>query len=162
MVYNKYLSVNNSIECKIINMIKKILFLINLFAGFVLQAQNLEKKIEIALQDFFSNDKVSVRIGKCEIIKSKVLTSSDTGFTGVVGEFYEPNNMVITFYEEKEKVTEKKCNIDLDKNLILHLKLNNKKSILNINLSDGKYIGLSKGKNNNFTFRQKKRSFQYD
>jgi hypothetical protein len=143
-------------------MINKFLFIISLFSGLLLGAQNLEKKIEIALQDFFSEDRVSVSIGKCGIIKNKILTSSDTGFGGVIAEFYEPNKMLITFYEGKKTVAEKRCNIDLDKGLVFHLKLNNKKSILNINLNDGKYIGLSKGENNNFKLRQKSRGFQYD
>lgn len=130
--------------------------------GFAYHAQNLDKKIEIAVQDFFNNDKISVSIGRCEIVKNKIITSSDTGFGGVIGEFYEPNKMLITFYEEKKKVVEKKCNIDLGKELVVHLKLNDKKSILNINLNNGKYIGLSKGENNNFKLRQKKRGFQYD
>ncbi|MGH1517984.1 hypothetical protein [Chryseobacterium sp. JK1] len=143
-------------------MINKFFFTISLFTGFVFHAQNLEKKVEIALQDFFNGDKVSVRIGKCKIFENKILTSSDTGFGGVIGEFYEPNKMLITFYGGKRNVIEKKCNLDLSKDLVLYLRLNDKKSILHVNLHDGKYIGLSKGKNNDFKLLQQNRGFQYD
>ena len=104
---------------------KKFIFIAFLICGFLSNAQNKEKKIEIALQDFFRNDRVSVTIGRCVIIKNKKLTSSDTGFSGVIAEFYEPNEMIVSFYEEKKKIREKKCNIDFDKNLVLHLKINN-------------------------------------
>ena len=146
---------------------KKFLFKIvctlsYIFINTSIKAQDRAEMIEIAMQDNFANDTVSVKIGKCILFKNRILTSGDTGFSGLIAEYFHPNNMMITYYGEKRIVQEKKCRINLKKDIILHLKLNGKKSDSIINLNNGKRIGLSKGKRNNFEIRQKERSFQYD
>lgn len=133
-----------------------------LFAGLNIYAQDLESKFQISFQDSFHKDTVSLRIEKCEVIKNRVLISREIGFTGVRVELYELNK--IRVFENGNIILEKKCNFNLDKDLKLYLVINNKKSILDINLNNGRYIGLSNNEKRKgvFKFQQVKLPFEYD
>ncbi len=141
---------------------KIFLLLICMVNGCKFIAQNLDKKIEIAMQDNFKNDKVSVKIENCNIFKNIYLTSDDGGFSGIIAEYYNPNKLQVTFYNGKRIVTETKCKIDITKDIFLYLRLNRKRTKFKFNLSNGKYIGLSKDKNESFEIRQQKLRFEYD
>jgi len=141
------------------NIMRKFFFILYMFIGLSYNAQSNEGKFEISFQDNFKEDFVSLRIGKCKMFNDKVLTSREIGFAGITITFYKPNRIVIL--ENGNIILEKKCNINLNENLLLNLKLNDKKKILKINLNIGKYIGLSKN-DNNFELRQLKVPFEYE
>ncbi|WP_185216803.1 MULTISPECIES: hypothetical protein [Chryseobacterium] len=138
---------------------KKSLFILCIFIGLSYNAQKRDNKFEISFQDHFKGDLVSLRIGKCEMFKNRVLTSREIGFAGIIITFFEPNKIVLS--ENGNTIFEKKCNINLKKEINFHLKLNNKKEILKINLNKGKYIGLNKNEDK-FELRQLTTPFEYE
>ncbi|KFF15519.1 hypothetical protein [Chryseobacterium sp. JM1] len=141
----------------------KFFFIIYMFfAGLSIHAQNFENKFQVSFQDSFQKDTVSLRIGKCEVINNKVLISREIGFTGVRVELHELNKIIV--FENGNTILEKKCSFNLSKDLKFYFILNKKKSSLDINLNNGKYIGLSKNKKEGeaFILQQLKRPFEYD
>ncbi|WP_165585239.1 hypothetical protein [Chryseobacterium soli] len=122
-------------------------------------AQNLNSRFEVSFQDNFKGDIVSLKLGKCGLLKNKILTSREIGFAGIIITFFEPNKISVS--ENGEIILEKKCNINLKKDIKFSLKLNNRKEILRINLNNGKYIGLNKDKDT-FELRQLTVPFEYE
>ncbi len=137
-------------------MIKFFIFFISLN----ISAQDLNNEFQVSFQDGFDNDVVSLKVENCGVIRNKILKSREIGFTGVRIEFYSNK---ITVFENRTIIYEEKCSLNLNKDLKLHLILNNNKSKILINVNKGKYIGLSKNiKKDQFKFQQINRPFEYD
>lgn len=130
-----------------------------MFVGLSYNAQKHDSKFEISFQDHFKGDTVSFRIGRCEMFKNKILTSTEIGFAGIIITFYEPNKIIIS--ENGNIILEKKCDINLKRKLKFHLKLNDRKESLKIDLTAGKYIGLNKD-NDKFEVSQLTVPFEYE
>jgi len=143
----------------VFNIMKKFLFILCMFIGLSYSAQKNDVRFEVSFQDHFKEDTVSLKIGRCEMFKSKILTSREIGFAGIIITFYKTNRMVIS--ENGNIILEKKCNINLNKVIKFHLKLNNKNETLKINLNTGKYIGLNKNIDR-FELRQLTVPFEYE
>ncbi len=141
------------------NIIRRFFLIISILIGLRYNAQNNDRKLEISFQDHFKGDTISLRIGKCEMFKNKILTSREIGFAGITITLYELNKIVIS--ENGIIILEKKCNINLNKKLNLNLELNNRKKVLKVNINTGKYIGLNKD-DNSFELRQLKVPFDYE
>lgn len=141
------------------NIIRRFFLILSMLIGLKYNAQKNDRKLEISFQDHFKGDTVSLRIGKCEMFKNKILTSREIGFAGITITLYELNKIVIS--ENGIIILEKKCNINLNKKLNLNLELNNRKKVLKVNINTGKYIGLNKD-NNSFELRQLKVPFEYE
>lgn len=141
------------------NIMRNFFFILCVLIGLSSNAQNLNSKFEVSFQDHFKGDSVSLRIGKCKLFENKALTSREIGFAGIIITFFEPNKISVS--ENGEIILEKKCNINLKKDIKFILKLNGRKRILRINLNNGKYIGLNKDKDT-FELRQLTVPFEYE
>lgn len=116
-----------------------------------------ENDFEIHFQDHFLNDTLSLKIGSCKILDKQILKSNEVlGVTKfvIIAKSLE-NEIVIKFLEEKHFCPK------LSNGISLGVILNSKNQIIEIDLSKGKYIGLSNSKNDSLVVNQSKNKFYY-
>jgi hypothetical protein len=122
---------------------------------------NLEKILlfEIDFQDFFENDRASLRLNNCIIFENVQLVSDKSeGLTDIIlkGYWCEKNKIEIIF--KKKSVI---CNFSEHKIDLLIL-FNNKEKPYLIDLRKGKYLGFSKKNSDELVFNQSLKPFVYD
>lgn len=145
----------------VFNTMGKFFLIFLLFVGFNSNAQKQDNELEISFQDNFNKDNVSLKIENCKIFKNQNLTSREIGFAGITVQFFEPNKILV--YENGDIILEKKCRLNLNKEIKLRLKLNGESEVLKINLSNGKFIGINKDYDKEkFKLRQLAIPFEYE
>jgi hypothetical protein len=146
--------VNKINEMKKINYIFWIVFL---SCGTTKVTSNVRKSmVEIYFNDFFKNDKISLRLCECQIFKDVNLNSNVVGYTGIRVKGFLENDYSFQF--DKKIKNCKSCNSD---NLKVEILFNNQKEIFIIKIQKGKYIGFNKN-NNGLILTQQFTPFEYE
>ena len=117
--------------------------------------------LEIDFQDFFENDTVSLTLDSCLIFKNMKITSNSVlGLvTSISIQVYRvETNIILVKYNKSDTY----CYLDDFDKIKIKIVINGKENQIPVNLDNGKYIGLSKGKSNKVDAEQSKFSFGYD
>lgn len=118
-----------------------------------------ESLLVIDFQDFFKDDVVSIKYGKCPIMTNQVLTTiPEIGMTGISLTLFNNGDVMIS--TEKDKPI--KCKRPNSQKVYLQVTLNNHVTSYCILLSNGKYVGFSKSAEGNLNLQQSSKQFLYD
>ena len=111
----------------------------------------------VTFEDHFKNDELNFKINDKYIFKGEIVSSNTVGYTDIeiVFTMKKPSKMLCA-YGHNYIVTKYK------NTQLLTLMLNGKTTKFLVDLKLGKYLGLSKKKENQLYLRQSKVSFFYD
>jgi phosphoribosylformylglycinamidine (FGAM) synthase-like amidotransferase family enzyme len=114
---------------------------------------------QVDFQDFFQHDTVTLGINGCSIFSNQLLTSDrSTGLTSAIIKGQLINNAQIKVYFNGRSSV---CMYSKNK-IFISVILNHFENKYEVDLSKGKYIGLSKQNNHELFISQSKRQFIYD
>lgn len=136
-----------------------IFFLVCLISSCAVVSQkNKDSYLEIDFQDFFKNDTISLKVNEYLICKDKILNSDfSTGITDVrIRIFTCKNKGLVKFGNDSIIIG------NLTEPITIIATLNGNLNECEVNLENGKYVGLSNKGENILKFYQSKVPFEYD
>jgi hypothetical protein len=120
--------------------------------------KNIETTLEIEFQDFFKDDKVSLKFNECTVLTDVVVNSNEsTGLSSVRLKIYKKGKAYQISYADSS-INCKKNNDEIEIAVIL----NGKGNKYVIDVSNGKFIGFSKKSETELFFLQSKMPFEYN
>lgn len=120
-------------------------------------ATNMDSILEITFQEFFNNDKLSLKLNEFEIFENIFVSSNKTSkITNLTVKAFNDNVLI-----SNRQVKKIYLKFSLKNNLVIKTFLNDKQEIFEIDLTKGKYIGFDK-KIDELYLLQSKTPFEYD
>jgi len=125
--------------------------------------EQISDRIEIDFQDFFANDKMTICVNGCLILKNQILTSDTLMGVGITGvSIIITNNTTKLAIGQSTTILKLPCSIVLTSTVRITTILNGYEENFDIDLNNGVYIGFSKKRDGNLSLLQSKIPFEYD
>ena len=138
----------------------KLIVILSVLLNTSLMDTKKETLLEIAFQDFFREDTVSLNIEDCNVFRNLVVTSDEIlGITDICVQIIkEVSDTVLIKYQDNEEI----CHYKSDKTMQMSVVLNGQKFDFDITPSKGKYIGFGKNNDGSLDMIQSKDPFEYE
>ncbi len=138
----------------------KFIVILSVLLNTSLMDTKKETLLEIAFQDFFRDDTVSLNIEDCNVFRNLVVTSDEIlGITDICVQIIkEVSDTVLIKYQDNEEI----CHYKSDKTMQMSVVLNGQKFDFDITPSKGKYIGFGKNNDGSLDMIQSKDPFEYE
>ena len=139
----------------------KILYILIMFTGSCSPSKlskNMKTTLKIDFQDFFKDDKISLKFNDCTVLTDVTVNSNEsTGLSSVRLKVYKKDK----YYEIYYSGSSTNC-IQNNDNIEITVLLNGKTHKFLIDINAGKFIGFSKKEQVELFFYQSKKSFEYN